>query len=92
MHNLCTAVNISIFAGTKVERDFVEMPSQMLENWIWEANITKRISKHYKTGVPLPDALIEKQLKRKTSHQGLELMHQIMLGTFDLLIHTALDT
>jgi Zn-dependent oligopeptidase len=47
----------------------------MLENWIWEANITKRISKHYKTGVPLPDALIEKQLKRKTSHQGLELMH-----------------
>jgi thimet oligopeptidase len=47
MHCLCSEVEISRFAGTRVERDFVEAPSQMLENWCWEAEPLKRLSSHY---------------------------------------------
>ena len=47
-----------------VARDFVEAPSQMLENWGWEPKVLKKISSHFKTQEPLPDDLIEKLIKR----------------------------
>ena len=47
-----------------VARDFVEAPSQMLENWGWEPKVLKKISSHYETQQPLPDDLIEKLIKR----------------------------
>lgn len=47
-----------------VARDFVEAPSQMLENWGWEPKVLKKISSHYKTQEPLPDDLIQKLIKR----------------------------
>ena len=47
-----------------VARDFVEAPSQMLENWGWEPKVLKKISSHYKSQDPLPDDLIQKLIKR----------------------------
>ena len=47
-----------------VARDFVEAPSQMLENWGWKPKVLKKISSHFKTQEPLPDDLIEKLIKR----------------------------
>ena len=47
-----------------VARDFVEAPSQMLENWGWEPKVLKKISSHYETQEPLPDDLIKKLIKR----------------------------
>ena len=60
MHGLCSSEpTFSRFAGTAVERDFVEAPSQMLENWCWDAGALARMSKHYKTGEPIPPALVK---------------------------------
>ena len=53
-----------------VARDFVEAPSQMLENWGWEPKVLKKISSHYENQEPLPDYLIQKLIKRFVPHTG----------------------
>ena len=75
MHNMCNEANFSRFAGASVEKDFVEMPSQMLENWIWNKDIMKRMSKHVKTGEEMPEDLIEKKIKSKNLHVASETLN-----------------
>lgn len=65
MHNMCTEANFASFSGATVARDFVEMPSQMLENWTWDKKVLARLSKHYKTGESLPEDLIDKKIAIK---------------------------
>jgi Zn-dependent oligopeptidase len=62
MHNMCSKAHYSRLSGTAVERDFVELPSQMLESWLWQKDILKKMSRHHETGEPLPDDLIEKKI------------------------------
>jgi thimet oligopeptidase len=59
LHTILAGQPIASFAGSQVTRDFVEVPSQMVEQWLWESTILKRIGKHYKTGEPLSDELIK---------------------------------
>ena len=54
VHNLCSKTSLARFAGTATERDFVEAPSQMLENWCWDKQALARCSKHHQTGAPIP--------------------------------------
>lgn len=63
-HGLLARTKYQMFHGTSVARDFVEAPSQMLENWCWEPKVLAMMSSHYKTGEALPPALIEKIVKR----------------------------
>ena len=70
IHSLLGRTKLASVAGTNVKRDFVEMPSQMLEEWLWDKEMLKKVSSHYKTKEPLPDELIDKILALKTYNTG----------------------
>lgn len=80
IHGVLGATRYAMQSGTETERDFVELPSQMLENWMEQTEILKMISSHYKTGQPLPDDLIEKRLELLRSEQGMFTTRQLSLG------------
>lgn len=88
MHNICALTKYSIFAGTKTQRDFVEMPSQMLENLCWEFNMLKKMSCHYKTKTPMSDELINALIATRNIGSGLSNSNQLLLGLTDQYIHT----
>lgn len=77
MHGLLGRTYLASQAGTHVKRDFVEMPSQMLEEWLWDKNMLKLISKHYKTGESLTDEEIEKILHLKHFDSGDATQRQV---------------
>ncbi len=87
MHQTLTRVDIPAYSGTRVKRDFVEAPSQMLENWVWNKETLKLMSGHYKTGEPLPDELIEKMISAKNMLSGVFYLRQAVLARVDLDFH-----
>lgn len=74
MHNMCSEANYKRFSGTSVEKDFAELPSQMLENWVWDKSVIQKVSQHYKTGEPLPDSVLETMLKVRDNDQASETL------------------
>ncbi|RKP26779.1 soluble angiotensin II-binding protein-like protein [Syncephalis pseudoplumigaleata] len=93
MHQICSKVYWSRFHGTAVERDFVEAPSQMLENWCWDAATLEKLSAHYiRKDEPLPKELIQKMVEAKNLNAGLLNLRQIFFGTFDMTLHSSEET
>ncbi|KAH8703044.1 putative saccharolysin [Talaromyces proteolyticus] len=88
IHDLAGRTKYSQFHGTSVVRDFVEAPSQMLENWAWTYSQLKSLSKHYETGESLPDDLIAKQINVRHVNDALLNLHQLHFGIFDMTVHT----
>jgi len=80
LHTVFGRTALATQAGTNVKRDFVELPSQMLEEWLWDRDILKKVSRHYKTGESLPDERIDKILKLKTFDSGNFLQRQLILS------------
>jgi oligopeptidase A len=69
-------------------QDFIEAPSQMLENWAWDPTILKRVSANVTTGQPLPDGLIQKMIAARYVHYALQTTQQILYATVDMKYHT----
>ncbi|THH20564.1 hypothetical protein EW146_g816 [Bondarzewia mesenterica] len=87
-HGLLSHTQFSRFHGTSVARDFVEAPSQMLENWCWEPRVLEKMSSHYETKKPLSAELIEKIVKSRYVNVGLFYLRQLFFAKFDLKVHT----
>ena len=88
IHDLAGRTIYSRFHGTSVVRDFVEAPSQMLENWCWTPSQLKALSSHYLTKEKIPDDLIEKQISVKHVNDALFNLRQLHFGIFDMTVHT----
>ena len=89
LHGLMSNVNYKSLAGTNVPRDFVELPSQVMENWAAEPEVLKMYAKHYKTGEVIPDALIEKMKNAGTFDQGFATTEYLAASFLDMQYHTA---
>ncbi len=87
LHNLLSTVRLANFSGTAVARDFVEAPSQMMENWVWEPSVLKLFARHYKTGAPLPDSLLKSMRAARNVGSGIDTEHQFFYGMMDLAYH-----
>ncbi|KAI1081775.1 Metalloprotease [Whalleya microplaca] len=88
IHDLAGRTKYSRFHGTSTVRDFVEAPSQMLENWCWTPSQLKSLSNHYKTGESIPDDLIEKLISTKHVNDALFNLRQLHFGIFDMKVHS----
>ncbi|KIJ48214.1 hypothetical protein M422DRAFT_59454 [Sphaerobolus stellatus SS14] len=87
-HGLLSKTRFSRFHGSAGAMDFVEAPSQMLENWCWEPKVLKKMTSHYKTGEPLSDKLIDKLIKSRYTNVGIFYLRQGHYSMFDMKVHT----
>ncbi|KAJ2672329.1 metalloendopeptidase [Coemansia sp. RSA 1085] len=91
LHGICSSTKWARFHGTATEGDFVEAPSQMLENWGWEPSVLRKFAVHYKTGKPIPEALVQRLVAAKNEGAGMFNLRQVFFGMFDMAIHNTTD-
>lgn len=91
LHNLLTEVKYGSFSGTATALDFVELPSQMFENWVWDPVVLKTFARHYKTNEPLPDDLLAALIKARNMDSGIKTERQVNYGVVDLRYHMVPD-
>ncbi|MDA0772165.1 MAG: M3 family metallopeptidase [Cyanobacteria bacterium] len=87
LHHLFSKVELEPLSGTNVEWDFVELPSQLNENFSWEKESLLTFAKHYQTGEVIPDELLGKMLAARTFNEGLACIRQLEFSLFDFAIH-----
>jgi len=87
MHGLCSEGIGNSTRLAKCPRDFVEAPSQMLENWCWQTSILERLTKHYQTCASLPGDMLQSMIRAKHVNVAFGSLRQIYLSRLDMDIH-----
>ncbi|MCK5032153.1 MAG: M3 family metallopeptidase, partial [Calditrichia bacterium] len=92
LHGILSNSTYKYISGTSVPRDFVELPSQIMENWATEPQVMKMYAKHYETGEPIPDELINKIQKSAHFNQGFKTVEYLAASFLDMDWHTLTET
>ncbi len=87
LHGMLANTTYPSLSGTSVYWDFVELPSQVLENWCYEPEALQLFAKHYETGEIIPQELIDKIKKASNFHEGMATLRQISFGMLDMSYH-----
>ena len=91
LHGLLSRVRYPSQSGTAVRRDFVEFPSQVFEHWLEVPDTLRRYARHYQTGEPLPEALLQRLLAARTFNQGFATVEYAVCAMLDLDLHSRTD-
>ncbi len=91
LHGVLADTQYPNLSGTSVKWDFVELPSQFLENYCYEPEFLKTFAKHYQTGEVLPDEKIQKISESKNFMEGYQTLRQLGFGLLDMAYHTKMD-
>lgn len=89
LHGMLADTNYRSLSGTSVLWDFVELPSQILENWCFEQEALELFARHYKTGETLPKQYIEQIKAASNFNEGMQTLRQLSFGLLDLAWHTS---
>jgi thimet oligopeptidase len=87
LHQTLTKSRFVRFSGTRVERDFVEAPSQIMEHWTWSAEVLSTFARHHETGEPIPVELIEQLVGARRLNIAVDKLRQMTYGMLDQDLH-----
>ncbi len=88
LHGMLSDCTYESLSGTNVKRDFVELPSQIMENWAWEKEWLDTWAAHYETGEKIPDEILARLRESVTYNEGYACMRQLSFGLLDMAWHT----
>ena len=88
LHGLLSKCTYYTLSGTAVPRDYVELPSQVMEHWAFEPEVLRMYAKHYETGAVIPDALIKKMQNASTFNQGFTTTELVAAAILDMKWYT----